>query len=106
MLLIVLLVVSGVGFGLYKSGLVARAAGAEKDLGKVTERFKGDWDAGDLGDLADWFHPDVRAEFRATLDRIAANRGWQAGFPAIVQKTERVIEGTPEEPVKGLSMLM
>jgi len=104
--LAVLLVVSGVGFGLYKSGAMAKVAGAEKDLGKVTASFAEDWSDGDLDDLADWYHPDGRAAFRARLDKVAANRGWTDGFPTIVQQTERVVEGTIEEPERGASLLL
>jgi DNA-directed RNA polymerase subunit RPC12/RpoP len=103
---IALIVVGFVGFGVWKTGLIAMAANAEKDLGVVMDSFQSDWEAGDLGDLAGYYHPDGRPDFRALLDTIVKNRGWEAGFPVVLKSNEGVTTGTEEDPEKGASLLV
>ncbi|HIF23894.1 MAG TPA: hypothetical protein EYQ27_18770 [Gemmatimonadetes bacterium] len=102
---IALIVVGFVGFGVWKTGLIAMAANAEKDLGVVMNSFGQDWEAGNLNDLAGYYHPNGRSEFRTTLGQIATNRGWEAGFPAAREFTDGVTEGSEDDPKNGISML-
>ena len=101
-----MLAVAGLGYGLYGSGVLAQVAGAEEDLDIVASRFAEDWGAGDLDALADWFHPEKRSEFRATLDRIRANRGWSGPFPEVITNASRVMQGTQDEPELGISLFV
>lgn len=98
-----LLAVAGIGYGLYESGVLAQVAGAEEDLDIFASRFAEDWGAGDLDALADWFHPEKRPEFRATLESIRANRGWAGPFPPVITNAARVVQGTQDEPELGIS---
>ena len=75
------------------------------DLQVATSQLASAWQAADLDALAEFHHPTRRTEFRTRLEAIAANRGWQAGFPAIGAQSASVSAGTPEKPELGTSSL-
>jgi hypothetical protein len=101
-----LLVLGLVGFGLYKAGLLSLEAAAEKDIDRLLAVVVEDWEEGHVPALVEQYHPEGRVDFRHLLESAAQARGWQTGFAPVDQRSARVTEGTPEAPVRGITVLL
>lgn len=81
------------------------AGGIPRDLDAAAVELTGKWNAGDVEALALVFHPAGLDGFRDRLTHIVAGRDWTQGFPAARHVGSRLVEGTPEEPVKAATVL-
>jgi hypothetical protein len=82
-------------------GLAAYLLWSRKDPLDVTLVSAGlvaEWLDGDVAGLAALHHPDGRAAFRARLDAIVEQRGWQDGFPPVTALFAELAEGSFEQP--------
>lgn len=104
--LVGLLIVAGVGYGLYASGMFTKLAGGEPDLVVVTADVASEWRAARIDALADRHHPDGRDAFRSQLEAIATRRGWRDGFPAVVRSEAKILKGSTEAPEEGVCALV